>query len=442
MFLLTVALLPGCATGRGLPPLWEVESGLPGDSTVRRAAFGLFEERVDADGTSRTILRPFGEARRTPDDHRALHVLPPLYERTSSPTSSGRTVLPLYFETRSGTDEQATAGTSDDDVWLFPFVAWGSEPGEGAYFLLLPVGGTLKGKLLADEITVRGFPLWIRTRDGDWRSTHLLWPLIAWGSSPTRSHFRVLPFWSQSDGERIHRRSLLWPFVHWSQERRGERRLDGWFVFPLVGHRAAADGSSWQWTFLFPFFQFARDEATGDEYDAVLWPFYRRSLRPGMSESTWWWPVWGETVEEQTRTTFWAWPLGWDQWETRGDQERRRRMLVPLWMKSESGPVGDAPTAEAFRSWPLVSWERDADGRESGRIPEIVPVFGWGPGERVYGDLLSLVRWDSDAEGRAAWDAPLGIVRYRKDAAGARRLTLLWWFDIPLGGGEPRGDGE
>ena len=30
-------------------------------------------------------------------------------------------------------------------------------------------------------------------------STHILWPLIAWGDSPTHHHFRVMPFWSESD---------------------------------------------------------------------------------------------------------------------------------------------------------------------------------------------------------------------------------------------------
>ena len=56
---------------------------------------------------------------------------------------------------------------------------------------------------------------------------------------------------------------------------RGDREVKGWMVFPLLGRRAATDGTSWQWTFLFPFFQFARDERTGDTYDAILWPIYK-----------------------------------------------------------------------------------------------------------------------------------------------------------------------
>ncbi len=423
----------GCASVGGLPPLWETESGLPGDAVVTRAVFGLWERRALPDGSTHTTLHPFGTYRASPGDESALHVLPPLYERTRTPTARSRTVLPLYFERSSGTDRQVEEGRADDDTWLFPLAAWGSEPSEGRYTMLLPFGGTLKGKLLADEITIRGFPFWIEVRSDDWHATHVLWPLIAWGEGETRSHFRALPFWSQTDGAHVTRRSLLWPFIHWNSEVRGDRRLDGWMVFPLAARRASEDGTSLQWSVLYPFFQFARDTTNGDSYVAAPWPFFKRSVRPGVEESTWLWPFWGHTETEDASSSFYVWPIGWHQAETRAGIERRRTYVVPLYAHSESGPVGGEPNAEALRSWPLVAWQRDAAGHCTGRVPDLLPTFGWEPGERVYSDLLSLVRWESDAAGRGAWDAPLGIVRYRRDAAGERSLTLLWWLRIPLG---------
>jgi hypothetical protein len=68
-------------------------------------------------------------------------------------------------------------------------------------------------------------------------------------------------------------------------------------------------------------------------------------------------------------------------------------------------------------------------------VPEIIPFFGWEAGETCYADLLTLFKWSGDKEGRVAWDLPFGIVRYRRDVKGAKKLTLLWWLDIPLGGG-------
>ncbi len=402
---------------------------------MQRAVFGLYEERNEADGTRYTTVKPFTTQRTSPDASQSFHALPPLYETGDGATSRGRTVAPLYFETSRGTEKQREAGEANDDTWLFPLWAWGSHPAEGSYFMFLPFGGTLKRKFLADEINIYVFPLYITTRAADWSSTHVLWPLIAWGSSPTRSHFRVIPFWSQTDGQRYHRRSLLWPFIHWNSELRGDREMNGWMVFPLVGHRGSTDGTSSQWTFLYPLFQFASDDVTGDRYTAILWPFYKRSVRPGIEDSTWVWPLWGHTEREDQSTTFYVWPLGWNTRDVKGRVEARRSYFVPFYMRSTTGPIGGEPTAVAERSLPLYSYRRDEQGRERFRFPEVVPVFGWDPGERVYSDLLSLVRWERDATGRTAWDGPLGLFGYRRDADGASALRLLWWFEIPLGDG-------
>ncbi len=410
---------------------------MPGGVTKHRGAFGLWETRVEADGTEFRTLRPIWTTRETPEPaSNSLHVFPPFFSKSDSPVMKSATFWPLYYDTQSGTHTQREERDSNDDVWFFPLLAWGDQPGQGTYFMFLPFGGTLKGKLLADEINIYAFPLYLTTVAGDWNSAHILWPLIAWGSSPTRSHFRILPFYSATDGERYHRRSVLWPIIHWSAELRGSREIRGWMVFPLLGRRAATDGSSWQWTFLFPFFQFARDQRTGDEYDAIVWPIYRRSSRPGVEESLWIWPFWGNTVAEDKESTFYAWPFGWSTWAIKGQIEAKRNYFVPLWMRSTTGPPGEEPTAVATRSWPLFSHETRPDGTARGRFPEIIPMFGWEPGERVYADLLSLVRWESDADGRASWDGPLGIIGYRRATSGARSLRLLWWLEIPLGGSE------
>lgn len=429
------AALGGCVSTEGAPPLWEHEEGLPGDVTVDRAFFGLYEDRQEPDGTEYVTLRPLATSRSSPNESGSFHVLPPLFESGESKASKGRTVFPLYFQSSRGTEKQREEGESNDDTWLFPLWAWGSDPKEGGYFLFLPFGGTLKGKFLADQINVYLFPLYLTTRAADWSSTHVLWPLIAWGSSPKRSHFRIIPFWSETDGEHYGRRTLLWPFIHWNWEKRGDREFRGWMLFPLVGNRSATDGSSSQWTFLFPFFQLAHDDVTGDRYTAILWPVYKRSVRPGVEDSTWIWPFWGHTEQEKSSTTFYLWPLGWKMWDVEGRVEARRSYFVPFYMRSTTGPVDEQPTTVAERSWPLYSYHRDAEGRERLRFPEIVPVFGWDPGERVWSDFLSLVRWEKDTTGRVAWDGPLGLFGYRKQADGASALRLLWWFEIPLGGG-------
>ena len=435
MALAALITLAACSSGRGLPPFFERESGLPGDLDEDRAVFGIASRTRGPDGALLSAIRPF--TAKVEDGHGAekLHVVPPIGSHVRSATGTSTTVYPLFFRTRDGDEADRESGRSDDDTWLFPILAWGSEPSDGSYFAAFPVYGTLKQKLLADRIDFVMFPAYTHTQADDWQSTHILWPLIAWGESKTRSHARFLPFWSQSDSTTRRSRTLLWPIVNWSVEEKGGRTFDSWFVFPLLGHRTTRDGQFSAWTALFPFFEFSHDDRTGDDYRAVLWPFHKRSLLPGVSESTWWWPFYGHYDSELEHSAFYAWPIVWASDEVRGKYAFRHRYVVPLWMRREVGPVGGPPDEVEVRSWPLFSWRKRPDGYQSVRVPEIIPFFGWEAGETCYADLVTVFRWSSDAKGREAWDGPLGLVRFRRNTEGRKTLTLLWWIDIPLGGG-------
>ncbi len=433
-------LVGGCASTGGVPPFWEHETGLPGDTEERRWLFGLVRERAAAAGATELVVQPLFVRNEAADGGVTWNVLPPFGHRRENQSEVTSTIWPLFFRSARGSPQEREDHDSDDDTALFPLLLWGHEPNEGSYFLLFPLGGNLKGKLVSEEIRMGLFPLWVRTRAGSWTSTHLLWPLIAWGTGDGRSHFRVLPFWSQSDGATGSRRSALWPLVHWSHETVGEREFDGWMVFPFVGRKTARDGTSEQWTVLYPFFHSAEDSTNGYAEWGAPWPFLVGETRPGAdgkggSEMRWWWPLYGRFDSPDEVSRFWLWPIGWHRDVRRGSMHTKMSAIVPFWMQTERTPADGGPGSESVRGWPLFSWDRDADGLERVRVPEILPFFGWDLGEAVYADLLSLYRRRSDAEGRVAWDGPFGIVRYRRDVAGASRLTLLWWLTLPLGGG-------
>ncbi len=456
MCLLLALALPaaGCAgvrvsidAGGGLAPLWESESDLPGDIVEHRWFFGLAREREAPTGERSFVIQPLLERRLAQDGkkHQSF-VLPPLAIYGDEDPIETSSVWPFYTSTRFGTDEQRATGQSDDDTAILPFLLWGDEPAQGPYFCFFPFYGTLKGKLLADEIDIVAFPLYLRTKSGDWKSKHVLWPLIAWGEGEGRSHFRVMPLWSQTDSRTGRRRTALWPLLHASTEERGDRVIDAWMVFPLFGRGASRDGAFLQWSALFPFFQFSRDERTGDRSDGILWPIYRDEYYPGAAERFWLWPFYGEfrtlhdpedlTARPAEETRFILWPFYLEKDIREGDFQHRLRYLIPLWMQTQSEPVGGGPRDEALISWPLFSWSRKPDGRELMRFPGVIPLFRWDTGQNIYGDLLSLVRYERDREGRARWDAPLGIARWRCSLDGAERLRLLWWLSISWGGDE------
>jgi hypothetical protein len=429
------AVLAACASVNGLPPLYESESGLPGGLSEERAAFGLATTTTGPDGARLAALRPLVATVSDGAGSSKIHVLSPVAAHTQGPVSSATAVWPLFFDTSVGEPQERRAGTSDDDTTILPLVAWGHDPEEGSYLGVFPFGGTLKGRLLADRVDFLAFPAYLRSRSQSWDSTHVLWPLVSWGEGEDRSHFRVMPLWSQTDTPTRHSRTALWPFVNWSTEKRQDRTFDGWFVFPLAGHRASTDGTYREWTALWPLFEFSSDDRTGDRSRAVLWPIHKHVVRAGESESTWWWPFYGHHESQEEVSSFYAWPVVWTSDEFRGSRESHRRFVAPLYMHRWAGPRGGAADEEEFRSWPLVSWRRRPDGLQTLRIPEIVPFFGWEPGETLYADVLTLFRWSADDRGRTAWDGPLSLVRYRRDERGSARLTLLWWFGIPLGGG-------
>src|SRR5262249_12500472 len=130
------------------------------------------------------------------------------------------------------------------------------------------------------------------------------------------------------------------------------------------------DGQYSSWTALYPFFEFSDDKRTGDEYQAIVWPFYKHSLRPGQFESTWYWPFYGNYKSANEDSAFYAWPFVWATDETRGEYQFRRRYVVPVWMRRSAGLKGEPADDEEIRSWPFFSWRKRRDGTESVRVPE------------------------------------------------------------------------
>lgn len=430
--------LAACAALGEVPPLHETERNLPGRVDVERGAFGLAERRTTPSGDLEAALRPFVVERAAADGSRTVHVLPPFVSHTESDVRKRTRVWPLFSSDSVGSAEERAAGTSDDDTWLLPFVVVGSEPGREDDRMLFPLYGKLHQKLFADELEFAAFPLWARTKADGWESTHVLWPLIAWGEGEGRRHRRFLPFWSESDGASGSKRTALWPFVHWGTETRGARTFDGWFVFPFAGRRTSRDGSFSETTLLWPFFEWSDDATNGDRHRGILWPFHRTSESPSTSTRTeWWWPIHGSHESPAESSEFWAWPILWRAELRDEGRTSRRTFVVPFWMERESGPSGGAADRREIRSWPFFSFRRDAAGVETVRVPEIVPFFGWEAGETAWADLVALWRSTSSPDGASAWDGPLGgIVRWRREASGASRLTILWWLDVPTGSAE------
>ncbi len=428
----------GCAFGAGREPVHalpaaEREQPVPEGPWTWDVLwpFGHGEARA---GERTSGVRPLFR-NVTTDRAQRLEVLYPLYRDTREEEARSLVLFPFLWHDALGSGEGR-----DTDTAVAPLLWWGSEPGQGGYFLLFPLGGTVKQKFLLDEGTFVLFPAYLRTRNGDYRGTHLLWPLIHSGEGGGRSAFRVLPFWSRSDQHGAYRRrALLWPFVHWGDEGLSDPDpRSRWLVWPLVGHEASASGASGAWTVLWPFFQWA-DGPRATARD-LPFPFFRtREVRGegGSVESSllWFWPFWGRSRGPEGSSRFLLWPVHMAFDDVRGARRTASTYVNPFWLRVERGPVDGPPEEIAWRFWPLVSGTERADGSLEWSALAPLPFVRWPELEANWGVFWELLRRRRAADGSTATDALFSLVRHRAGPAG-------WRFRIPglfAVGGSPAG---
>jgi hypothetical protein len=465
--------LPGDRDGVRALPFYERERPVTGAPSITDAALPLLHEEKSP-GSIAFGLRPLFRSART-DRTERFEVLYPLYRTVDDAGAIATRLLPLYWH-----DELPRAdGTgSDSDTMVLPILAWGSDPVDGGYFLLFPIGGTVKQKLLADRTTFVLFPLYAGTSTGEWRGHHLLWPLIHWGSDgKNRSSFRIFPLYMSSAKEGTYRRhSLLWPLVHWGEEDLHTRRpRSGWMIWPLYGREAGDDGYR-SHAFLWPLFLWTDGPTVRER--SLPYPLYRSrtdwivkddGTREMDSELLWLWPFYGRyDRREEEHSGYWMWPIvfWWDVKEGRIREEAF--VVMPFWRsKTRTGEDGSADTW--WKAWPFAQGERLPDGSGGWSALALLPWFSWpefeaswgvfwelirvrrgpdgsrstdllfslvrsrrGPGEGHHGIPL-LVRADRDATG-SSWSILEGLLGGETGPGGGSSLRLLWFLRIPSGG--------
>ena len=431
-----------------------------------------------APGRDESGLRPLWRSVRT-DRFDRLEVLYPLFRtERDAPGGSTTRLFPILWR-----DSLPQAAGVDRDTSVMPFLYWGDEPGEGPYFLLFPVGGTVTQRFLSDRTTFVLFPLYAGTRTGEWRGHHLLWPVIHWGSDGAgRRGFRVLPFYGSHEKDGVFdRKTVLWPIVHWSAEDLDRRHpTRGWLVWPLVGRESATDGQT-STVVLWPFFSWA-DGPRAVERD-LPFPFYRTRTRWGeredggrfVEESLFWlWPFHGRFERHDgERSGFAAWPIVFWWTLPRGASVEEAVVVAPFWWDKRLAPAAGGPGSRSWKAWPLAQGERRPDGSASWSALAPLPWFRWEEFEANWGVFWELVRVRRGADGSRAVDLLFSLVRERTgpegerrrvplvaaassdsggarwsllegllggetDGRGASSLRLLWVLRIPLGGGASR----
>lgn len=437
-----LVLLAGCAFTealRGLPPFFEATFDEPSDTTdvVLRPLFRWRDQPKRVEGSEK--------------GHFEFHYLYPLGRTLIRPGMVEHRLHPIFY----WVDRKDAEGFVATDRFLFPFVFWGSDPGEGAYFSLWPLGGTLRSLLAKDYILHILFPLFAYTRLGELESYQVLFPFFAWHTGRGNSGFRIFPLIGHQRQERdgvllSDRWSILFPLIAWERDNVNSKNpFTAFAVFPLYGETRSKLVD--ETTVLWPFFRKREEKKDG----IVRWraPFPFCMLASGNETEYDFWPFVGYRRRASFRRIFALWPLIRHEIYSGGEYDERRVALLPIvWsMERRSKTTGEVTWAQR-RLWPLAGLDRGPRGSYTFRVPALL-WFKDGPEgnfEEILTPVTELCRvrrrpdgarelkllfgafsagWSEDGHERG-WSLLGGLAGWRTTREGDGRVRVLWFVEF------------
>lgn len=396
----------GCASvenTRGIPPLFEIYEGTGGKREY--------------------VLRPLGGWTTGPEE-RALRLIWPLFNWHRTPPRTRSWLLPVFFYNRRLKDDG-----NDTDWLLFPIIFAGKSPKDGGYFALFPIGGTFRGMLGQDHMMFVLFPLYLRARDRERVSHHVLWPVVNWLGGGNRSGWRVWPLWGEYRGwtpegkPKYRRRFFLWPFFHLQENNLDTRNPTTFFAFfPFYG-RITSERFV-KTTHLWPLFQSSEHLARDTRIlSSVFFPVvFARG--PGI-EQTDVWPFYGQKRTETLERHFVLWPI--ERYEKGEDKDHRSRRfwLLPFYWRFHDEDLRTGRVDDEWKLWPFFRYTRGPEGSDLHTLSLL--WFKDPEGfERYYARLWRLFRYRTQAGGEWAWELLWGTIFSAGDDAGrSRRFSIL-----------------
>jgi len=343
----------------------------------RREVLGplLYEERSGSRAV--TAFPPFFSHTRDPElEYTEIDVLYPVL--TFDRFGGQRRIQLMQFLSRSDAVDQDDA--SRRKISLFPFYFQQRSTNQANnYTALFPFYGTLRNRMLRDEIRFVLFPFYgmskkrdvvtrnylypfFHLREGDQLKGWQLWPLIGRETRQAHTITNYLGLETLIPGHR--REFVLSPFFLRNHNEIGTtnevRELAALPLFSLT--RSPAYDST---VILWPFLKYTDDHAKRYREWGFPWPLWGVARGEGKYMNRLW-PLFSHARNDQgTRRDYLLWPL-WKDDRARADalEKRRRRVLFFLWsdLRMSNPLTGQSQGRQDL--WPLYTWRRELDGRE------------------------------------------------------------------------------
>lgn len=350
-------------------------------------------------------------------------------------------------------------------VTIFPFYfQQRSEDPEKNYTALVPLYGTIKNRLMRDEIRFVMFPLYARTRKADVTTWNYLWPVFHWREGNGLQGWQVWPLIGHerrktrqrtNDYEQVEvvpgyrKLFVLWPFFHDQELGLGTENPEHAQAFlPLYYVRRSPKRDTT--TLLWPFINYLNDREHQYKEWGTPWPFvvFGSGTNKEISRV---WPLYGKTRQGPARSEFYLWPLyKHSLLDAKNVERERTRILLFLYSDvSEKAKPGGA-RARRIDLWPLFTARRDLEGGQ--RLQVLAPLEPLLPNhksiERNYSPVWSIWRsaknpitgessqsflWNlyraEQSPQLRKYSLLFGLIQYESRSDGARWRLLY----IPLG---------
>lgn len=364
-------------------------------------------DKTSAPGQSEWILHPFASRYSNMErSYTFTTILYPIFYSHGTYRWNRWTFLYLF----TGDDIYHDDSGLEEDNFITPILYWGTgETERERYFSVFPFYGRIKNKLSYSEINYVMFPLYSGWSHKDYSAHGILWPIVMWGGSPTRSDFRIFPFFSRKiHTGKYERYSALWPIFQWGVEGLDQKDPRHMFmVFPFYGRKWSESGQMTAHTVLWPLFSWGHDDATNGfdlnlfwflfQYQVndsplirklIIFPFYGRYVFGSKGSLTD--PSGIYSQEYSFVTPFYA-----TMRTSSALLESNSKYVVPVFMYDQTYYRKERETETYWKIWPLVSTSSDSNGRFEFRSLSLWP-FRSDEFERIWGPLYSVVTYRRD----------------------------------------------
>ncbi|PAW91546.1 MAG: hypothetical protein B9S33_00730 [Pedosphaera sp. Tous-C6FEB] len=403
--------------------------------------------------------------------------VPPFFSRLVNPgveTEEYDILYPLVTYDRFGAEYKwqlfqllsFSGGQSQDDqksdkFTIFPFYFQRRSPDPAQnYTALIPFWGTLKDRLLRDEIHVRLFPVYSRTVRKDVVTQNFLFPFLhlrqgsqldGWQFWPLMGHEHRDPFTTTNylGLEQLvpghDKLFIAWPFFFNNHSGVGTTNpVHQHALLPLYSHHRSPQRDSS--TYLWPFFTYTDDRERKYQEWGAPWPFVAFARGEGKHMNRVW-PFYSHATNAILTSDFVLWPLyKYNRAQAAPLDRERTRWLIFLSSHTVERNTATGQAKTRTDLWPLFTRQQELDGRE--RLQVLALLEPLVPGnksiERNWSPVWSLYRHERNprtgAESRSLlWNlwredaSPtnshasffFGIARRDRDEAGVK-----WrWFD-------------